>query len=204
MEQPKNNQKPGLSWSTPSTSATPAKPAVTPIATTPLTTALAPLRRGSSAPWYAGIFVVGVVIGVVGMWAFSPDDAGPLAANNATSTTQQKNNAAAAELSATSPLTVPASQKSGTTVVVAGLTVEKPTWVVVYEDRAGKPGNVLGAKLFTGGGSGTVTLLRGTTAGRTYYVGLATDNGDRKYSKTKDAATMNADGSLVTVTFTAN
>ena len=47
-----------------------------------------------------------------------------------------------------------------------------PTWVVVFENLGGKPGNALGAKMvFPGDTSGTVDLLRGTTAGQSYFVG---------------------------------
>ncbi len=79
-----------------------------------------------------------------------------------------------------------------------------PTWVAVYESRDGKPGNVLGAGLFSADQqSGTVDLLRGTIAGQTYFVTEQTDNGDHRFSL-KDDALVLVGGQPVWISFTAN
>ena len=101
-------------------------------------------------------------------------------------------------------LIVPSPQQAGQSVIVTQAAVSSPTWVVVYENQGGAPGNVLGAQLFYTSGPGIVTLLRGTEAGQTYYVGRSVDNGDHKYTKADDKPALNTDGSMQTVTFTAN
>ena len=87
-------------------------------------------------------------------------------------------------------------------VAVAAVDVSTPTWVVVYEDNNGVPGNVLGAGLFTSSNkSGVVELLRGTLPGQTYFVGESRDDGDRMYSMTNDPATRDQSGNPVLTTF---
>ena len=79
-------------------------------------------------------------------------------------------------------------QSAGMSVSVAGLSVTTPTWVVVYEDVAGKPGNTLGAALvFPGQNAVTVSLLRATVSGQTYLVGEAsTEAGSHVYSRSTE------------------
>jgi hypothetical protein len=101
-------------------------------------------------------------------------------------------------------LTVASPQKAGLEVAVSNVNVSEPTWVVVYESRQGKPGNVLGASLFFAGGtSGTIELLRGTVAGQSYFVTERTDNGDHKFSLANDQLVL-TDGQPSWTTFTAN
>lgn len=95
-------------------------------------------------------------------------------------------------------------QPAGLSVAIANASVATETWLVVYESRAGKPGNVLGAALFfPGSSSGTVELLRATRAGETYFVGKSTDNGDRRFSMTTDTPVTDAAGAAQLVTFIA-
>jgi hypothetical protein len=94
-------------------------------------------------------------------------------------------------------------------VAVSRVLVSQPTWVVVYEDHAGVPGNALGAELFLPQSegtaqSGTVELLRGTLPGQTYFAGEALDDGDKIFSLTNDKPIRDAQGNPVLVQFTTN
>lgn len=195
----KQDTKPGLSWTMPSS-----------------TKALPAAAEGSRAGRYTGMFALGVVVGVLVMWgitaATKPGQVSTTAKpSTANSATQNGSNNAASGVAVTSTgavasgaaLQVPSPQKAGLSVSIAKAGVAKPTWVVVYESRDGAPGNVLGAHLFDQTGAGTVTLLRATVAGQEYFAGMSPDNGDRKYSKALDKAEAASDGSLIVVRFTA-
>ncbi len=95
-------------------------------------------------------------------------------------------------------------QSAGPSVTITHLNIAKPTWVVVYVSREGKPGLALGARLFFAGDKqGKVGLLRNTQAGQSYFVGLSVDNGDRVFSLTKDKPLADADGGPLWATFRA-
>ena len=84
-------------------------------------------------------------------------------------------------------LTVMSPQAAGNSVAIAKAAVSVPTWIVIYENNNGKPGNALGAALFSPGYQvGTVEFLRGTTAGKSYLATEQVDNGDRKFSLKED------------------
>jgi hypothetical protein len=103
-----------------------------------------------------------------------------------------------------SQLTVPTPQTAGASVTVSNIIVSNPTWVVVYEDNNGKPGNALGAALFISGRTnGTVDLLRNTIAGETYLVTEAQDSGNHMFSL-QDAPVLDQNGNQVWVEFAAN
>lgn len=202
--QPQNGQKSGLSWVTPAAGAKPAAPAVTQ-KTLPVPVA----NTSTNMAAYIGTLVCGIVIGVLLAWGYSAlrGDSASVAAN----TTKADTTASVSNSTSDTPtiaassdsLTVASSQKAGMNVAVSKVVVNKPTWVVVYDNVNGKPGNTMGAHLFFTTGSGTVTLLRATTAGTTYFVGVRADNGDRKYARATDKAITNADGSEVISTFVA-
>lgn len=106
-------------------------------------------------------------------------------------------------------LTIPSPQSAGLYVEVSRATVTEPTWVVIYEDRGGVPGNALGAALFfptSQGGetSGTVELLRGTLIGHSYFAGESLDDGDKMFSNTTDKPIRNEKGNPIMVEFKAN
>jgi hypothetical protein len=160
------------------------------------------MGNNSNAAKLTGWVAVGIVAGVVLAWGItaalnhkgSPTTAGAL--QSATSTNDTAGNAG---------LTVASPQKAGASVAVSGVDVSVPTWVVVYENRAGKPGNVLGAALFFAGSpSGTVELLRNTVAGQAYFVTEQEDNGDHRFSLKSDTLVSGSDGQPVWVSFTAN
>lgn len=96
------------------------------------------------------------------------------------------------------------SQVAGLTVSVASVSVSVPTWVVIFENANGVPGNALGAKLFfPGDKTGTVELLRGTVAGKMYFAGEYVDNGDHQFSKQDDTKVETVAGTPLLVQFTA-
>lgn len=95
-------------------------------------------------------------------------------------------------------------QPAGDSVAVTGLSLSQPTWVIVYESRGGKPGNILGAGLFfSGDAAASVPLMRATVAGQTYFVTEAIDNGDKLFSIKDEKPLTDASGAQVWTTFTA-
>lgn len=104
-----------------------------------------------------------------------------------------------------SRLAIPKTQKAGMMVAVAHVEVSTPTWVVVYENKNGGRGPVLGAALFDKGRiKGVVELLRPTVQGKAYFVGQTKDDGDRMYSASHDTIENDASGKQLLVPFTAN
>ncbi len=161
----------------------------------------------TQAPVYAALLVGGVIVGVLMATAWSSYNLGELtgvatstvvagAASSTTATTTPKTPTEA-------PLSV-ADQPSGPSVSISRINIAKPTWIVVYVSREGRPGNALGARLFTAGDKlGKVGLLRNTEPGQRYFVGLSVDNGDRAFSLTKDRPLADADGGPLLATFRA-
>lgn len=95
-------------------------------------------------------------------------------------------------------------QSAGNKVMVARAVVPEALWVVIHEERDGKPGSILGARRFQAGqSSGEVELLRSTKDGGTYYGMLHRDDGDRKFDHTKDLPFTNESGRVIMTKFTA-
>jgi len=203
------NKQGGLSWSTPQNQnqqqkpLIPAKPAVLPAAS----------PSGGNAARYAGMVVVGVIAGVIVAWGYSAWRAPGGTANNtnATSTSSLTGTPAGgdnlgvdvgtAALGSNISLSIASPQSAGNSVAVARAVVSAPTWVVIYENNNGAPGNALGAALFfPGTSSGSVELLRATAAGKTYLAAEQLDNGDRRFSL-KDDKFLSEDGTPQWVTF---
>ncbi len=196
-----NNKQTGLSWSAPQNTPKPFMPPVKP-AVVPVTVKS---NTNNNAAKIVGWLAVGVVAGVVIAWGatllFKHGNQTPVnsAVQNATSTAATNTTS-----NTTSTLIVPTPQKAGLSVTIENASVSAPTWVVVYESLDGKPGNVLGAAIFSADhSSGTVDLLRGTMAGQTYFVTEQSDNGDRRFSL-KDDTLVTVDSQPVWVSFTAN
>ncbi|MBY0473024.1 hypothetical protein K2Q00_01925 [Patescibacteria group bacterium] len=100
------------------------------------------------------------------------------------------------------PLVITSPQNAGLEIAVSNVAVQVPTWVVIYENYNGQPGNVLGAALFTKDrSSGAVDLLRGTLPGQSYFAGEARDDGDHMFSMANDPATRDANGNPITLKF---
>lgn len=94
-------------------------------------------------------------------------------------------------------------QPAGETVSVI-VKAEKDVWVAVHEDTGGKPGNILGAQLFTKGTTtGKIDLLRRLMAGRKYYAILHADDGDRKFDLAKDMPLAGSTGGVIADAFLA-
>ena len=96
-------------------------------------------------------------------------------------------------------------QKAGNTVAVTMLTLSNPGWVVIHEDRNGKPGNVLGATWYQAGiHLAKVELLRSTVVGGTYYAMIHSDDGDKQFDLKKDLPLMDASGNPIMAMFKVN
>lgn len=208
-----SDKKPGLTWSTPN--ATAPMVAVNNAKQSPAQLALpkASPTNGSTAR-YVGLFVGGLVLGVAVAWGWSAlrNSGERVAVKNTAAevkTTKDQMGDARASVAAgvvleNSDIDVASPQSAGQSVSINRVTVSQPTWVVVYDNNAGKPGNVLGAQLFFTSTGGAVTLLRPTMAGKTYFIGRAIDDGDRKFQKVSDSIVADANGNPVLVTFTTN
>src|SRR3989338_2930837 len=200
MQDSKNeNKQGGLSWSTPAQSPAPAHKQFTAPKPPPITI-VAPAQ--SSAKKYAVMIALGIIAGVVIAWGWSEFKA---PSKSPASTSTEKNlgvdASAAPSLASGSSLNITSPQVAGNSVAVAAVSVSVPTWIVIYESNAGQPGNALGAALFfPESQSGTVELLRGTAAGKSYLVAQQVDNGDRKFSL-KDDQFVTIDGEVQWATF---
>jgi|GEM_PF-1216239 len=220
-------QKSSLSWSQPIVpTSTPASvPPVVTSAPRSVTTAAVAADKSYTGT-YVAIFVGGVIIGAFIGWAIAGSHNGGGAVTSTASSTAltvvstastTSNTAGAASTINLSGSTVASSgafvvgspQAAGFAVAVSQVVVSQPTWVVVYEDHAGVPGNALGAELFlpqsgNNSQSGTVELLRGTLPGQTYFAGEALDDGDKIFSLAGDKPVRDAQGNPVLVEFTTN
>ncbi|MBY0294172.1 hypothetical protein K2Q08_02475 [Patescibacteria group bacterium] len=208
-----NEKKPQLSWSQP---ITPVKPVQT---STPATATVTKNQKNQSpeeSHMKRNLIIAAVAILVVAgiAWAVTSDKnsdvegtpAGTVAtstkpaATGSTSGTTATSNAQASFPSGA--LVISSPQNAGLTVAVSNITVQVPTWVVIYESYNGQPGNVLGAALFTSDrSSGVVDLLRGTSPGQSYFAGEARDDGDHMFSMINDPAIRDENGTPVTLTF---
>lgn len=202
------SQQGGLSWSTPAAPVqTPAqKPAMQPKAV-PAAPVKAPPASSRSTK-YTGMVVAGVVAGILIGWGWtafrSPTsdvtvEQGKTSTDTGTNLGVDTNTVPA--LGSNPSLTITSPQPAGTSVAIAKAIVSVPTWIVIYENNSGKPGNALGAALFFAEGqAGTVELLRATLPGRSYLAVKQVDNGDRKFSL-KDDQLLSEGGEVQWVTF---
>ena len=122
--------------------------------------------------WYtAGILVVVVA----GYWLFfrAPKQAGLPMSSDLASTTNQ--------IGALGQATIEINNQFDTsTVIVDRALTSQPAWIAIHEDRAGQPGNILGAAWVPAGENLNVQvqLQRAATEGQTYYAIIHTDDGD--------------------------
>lgn len=192
----KDKQKPDFSWTKPSSIVS----AVT-VKTPRIQQAEPSMAR------YAGIFAAGVVVGVLVGWGIAVMKDEPVAASlNASegAAVESAGLSVGSNGEAQGAFEVPAEQKAGKKVSITRAAVSAPTWVVVYDSVGGTVGRALGASLFSPQKqSGTVTLLRATVPGKSYFVGQATDNGNGTFSTSADKAVMVGDERLL-LRFTAN
>lgn len=101
---------------------------------------------------------------------------------------------------------VVSNQPSGNSVMISELLMPQGGgWVVVHEHEGGALKNALGAKYFEEGSwSGTVSLLRNTVVGQTYFVVIYEDDGDRRFSMVNDRPFVDlTTGQVIRKQFTA-
>lgn len=80
-------------------------------------------------------------------------------------------------------------QARGGSVIVAKVTSENEGWVVVHDEREGKPGIIIAARRVNAGTSENVVVdLLGyqTVESKAYFAMLHSDDGDRAFDYTKD------------------
>ena len=94
-------------------------------------------------------------------------------------------------------------QSAGNMVAIGAVDMPVNGWVVVHEDRAGVPGNILGAQRFDAGSyvGGQVELMRGTVSGGRYYVMIHADDGDKQFDHKLDMPLVS--GGVTMTTFVA-
>lgn len=154
--------------------------------------------------WISAVSVVliALIISSINMLRSSPSKKDPEVLAGVHTTPLDGENAIA---NSPSRLAIPKTQPAGMTVTVAHVEVSTPTWVVVYENKNGGRGPVLGAALFDKGRTkGVVELLRPTLAGKGYFVGQTKDDGDRMYSAQHDAIENDTQGKQLLVPFSTN
>ena len=214
-------QKPTLSWQPPNAGGQKReeKPAAPKLPEKNVFNKTLPPPAGgkSGAGLYTGIFIGGLIVGLLVGWGVGSSRTGSGApASSSTSTSYTAQETGAANATSGTSMEVPAgsmeggliisTQAAGLRVSVSSVSVSAPTWVVIYEDHNGVPGNALGAGLFypvSQGGttSGTVELLRGTTAGQHYLAGESLDDGDHIFSLQNDKPLRDAQGNPLLVQF---
>ncbi len=206
------DQKTGLTWSQPSGAQRTAQPQAKPAAT--------PAAGNESGGRVIGIIVGVVIVLALVVWGITAlrhrgGEVSTTATSTETTVTTDEASATPAEetpsvpavtaapVSTTASFSV-AAQPAGDAVAVSNLSLTQPTWVVVYESRDGKPGNILGAGLFFAGDTtASVPLMRATVAGQTYFVTEMADNGDKLFSIKDEKPVVDQNGQQVWTTFTA-
>ena len=162
----------------------------------------------------AGVFAAGVIVGLIIGWGWfslgvdgtkvadTPSDASPTTETDTTSGAGVSTGSPPAIVASSGALSLLSPQDAGLRAIVSQVSVAVPTWVVVYDNIGGKPGNALGAAMFfPGETAGDVQLLRGTLGNQTYFAGEYVDNGDHIFSKQSDTQVMSITGSPLLVEF---
>ncbi len=91
-----------------------------------------------------------------------------------------------------------ADQPAGSSASIGSMTLFKRSWVAIRDMQ----GTILGAGLFPADAtSGSVALLRATTAGERYEAIVYVDDGDKVFDLRKDMLVTNPDGSAVSAVF---
>ena len=196
QESKDDNRQGGLSWSTPAQSTMPVqKPIIIPKAQ------VMPPPPSSNSTKYIGMIVLGIIAGVIIAWGWSALRAQKEPVSVTAGTDLGADASATPTLVSGLGITIASPQAAGNSVAIAKISVSSPTWIVIYENNAGQPGNALGAGLFSPESTaGTVELLRGTSADKSYLATLQVDNGDHKFSL-KDDQFLSTDGAPQWVTF---
>jgi len=96
-------------------------------------------------------------------------------------------------------------QAAGIVTFLSSVTVGQTSWLVVYEDRNGVPGSILGAQRFFAGDypqGGAVDLLRGMQPGLTYYAVIHHDDASSGFDYKIDVPLRDASGNMIMQSFT--
>lgn len=218
MQEPQNKQQNqgGLSWNEPAKKTTSAPTPVTPVSFSKKISTT-PVDEKNNVATVIGVLAAAIIVGSVGAWAISAMKGSDTTVATGTTTTKTTNNSGVLTATgsptntetitsgAQTSLNVASEQRAGLQVMVTDAAASTPTWVVVYENNNGTPGNALGAGLFfPGNQSGAIELLRGTIAGRTYFVGQSIDNGDKAFSLQTDRPVVDQSGKPILLQFQTN
>jgi hypothetical protein len=159
--------------------------------------------------WYAWIavaFVLGLIIGFLGHWLMVR----PMVVSDVTDNSTDLTDLGTATSSSTNQIqgdngVIVNDQPAGSSVTVEQVLLQNPGWVAIQDDNNGVPGKILGAELFDKGtNSGTVSLLRKTVSGVTYFAVLRTNVGDYHYFNAKnDTVLDDSTGAPIMIQFMA-
>ncbi|OGZ03337.1 MAG: hypothetical protein A2430_01775 [Candidatus Liptonbacteria bacterium RIFOXYC1_FULL_36_8] len=84
-------------------------------------------------------------------------------------------------------------QIAGSVVNIEKAALKENSWVAVQDNNDGSLGNILGVQwLPAGENSGGVELLRNTEEGKSYFVTIYVDDGDKEFSKVFDREVVGA------------
>lgn len=97
-------------------------------------------------------------------------------------------------------------QLAGKRALVSTVALEREGWIVIHEDKEGRPGVVLGATWLPAGSHENVevNLLRGMEAGRRYYAMLhheVNGDGSHLFDLDKDLPFEDAQGNIIMTSF---
>ncbi len=161
----------------------------------------------------AGLVALAVIIG--GGWLIARERSGATTSSTASSTvttsteavgaakgTSENTNVSTDKTSSASGETITVvDQLAGDQVVVADVTLSKPSWVVIRDTNKW----ALGAAWFSGSSKSVVVpLLRKTVPGHTYEAVMYVDDGDKKFAvHGSDMMVTGSEGAPVSSTFTA-
>jgi hypothetical protein len=179
-----------------------------------------------------GIFIAGVVVGALVVWAWNAgnttstsnsnaantgavgettnntSNTGVIGGTGSTNTTGSTNpshtGSTGSNTASTNNIVVP-SQAAGMKVTISDAHVQAPTWLVVYELYQGKPVRALGATMFFpqyNGKGGVISLQRATKPNTTYFIGQSLDSGNHTFTPHVNKEILDSSGKMVGVTFT--
>ncbi len=172
----------------------------------------------SPAMQVAAAFVVGILVGVIGYSLVNknPNVNTALNTQSASSTISLQNSNQISPTSAdeiVNPTSVSDnsvivhSQPAGASVALSQVDLKNGGWVAIQENAAGTPGVILGAAYFDAGQTlnGTVSLLRPTVAGTSYFAVIHTDDGTkpRVFNYHTDTILNDSAGNPIDASFTA-
>ncbi len=160
------------------------------------------------------MLVIGALVGVFAVKAFSGDSADNLSRDDGTTpsgatTTSVIDATPKSSISKSSSFPIPPSvpantrvglsvsdQAAARTVLISGLQTAETGWVAVYDEKDGAPFWILGAqKINPSDKQVTVDLLRpeGMISGKTYFAAILFENGDGVFNRLTDLPPLTPD-----------